>query len=138
MSSVRSNVQGVAQVAADFAERHFVELARDVLQLLLQLLDAARRGGDLQRIGARIERCGLGMGEHIEADVELAGDEVAGAQLRAQAALYQAPPHLAAAQVLALLDFAQAAQGVAEAFRKDFGDDFGVELVARRVEVQGD
>lgn len=82
-------LERAGQVAGHVAQRQRIELADDVGDLDLNLVKAAGHARDLQPVGVLGELLVLRR-QHVERDIELSGDQVAGAQLRAQAALNEA------------------------------------------------
>ena len=59
-------------------------------ELRLQVAEGARHGRHGGDLGVRVERGRACLGHEVERDEELPGEQVAGAQLRAQPALDQA------------------------------------------------
>jgi hypothetical protein len=77
-------------VLADFVQRQLVELGHDAQQRALQFVQAAALGRQARRLDAPTSTCpAWRRREEVEGHVELAGDQVAVAQLGAQAAAHQ-------------------------------------------------
>ena len=71
-------------VAADRVERHLVDLGEDAAELRLDAREASRHHRQLQRILRPVDLHLRRVREVLERDVELAGEEAAGAKLRPQ------------------------------------------------------
>jgi hypothetical protein len=126
-----------AQVLADLVERDLLTFS--TISAICGWISGERAGRG--RHGQRAvdeRRARRALADEIEGDVELTGEQVAGAQLRPHALRDQLLQHDRVAAVGRRRRLQQRLANRAEPLRKDLGEHLDRETLARRVVLQGD
>ena len=133
--------QAGVEVAGNTLDRQLADLVDDAFELLLQLFQVARDGGDAHGALVRVERDFFRLGVEVQGDVELAGQQVTAASLGAQAVFDEGPDQAYAGCLIVRVivhGLEQLGVGLAEQLRVDHDADIDRKGALFRIEIQVD